>query len=252
MARLSGKTALITGGARGQGAAEARLFVAEGARVIIGDIRDDEGSALADELGAACSYIHHDVTDPDSWTRAVDHALDVSGRLDVLVNNAGIFRLTLIGKTSVDEYLDVIRVNQVGTFLGIQAAASVMRGSGGGSIINVSSVMGLRGGPGMLAYSASKFAIRGMTKAAALELAPAHIRVNSLHPGVIDTPMLADMLPTAGGAEQVGSRIPIGTVSQPEDVAPLALFLASDESRHCTGAEYIVDGGIVAGLGVGG
>ena len=226
------------------------MFVEAGAQVVIGDVLDEEGALVAKDLGTACTYVHHDVSDPAHWEAAVATTIASYGGLDVLVNNAGIFRITPIASTSVERYLRVVNVNQVGTFLGIQAAAAAMGTTGGGSIINISSVMGLRGGPGMVAYSATKFAIRGMTKCAALELAPVGIRVNSVHPGVIDTPMLGDMLPMAGGKEQLGARLPVGALSEPEDIGHIVVFLASDESRHCTGAEFVVDGGVTVGLGV--
>lgn len=252
--RLAGKVALITGGARGQGAAEARLFVEEGARVVISDVRTDDGEAVAKELGDVAVFFQHDVGSASDWAGAVAGATELFGGVDVLVNNAAVFRPTPIVSTTADEYMEIIRINQLGVFLGMQAVVAPMRAAGGGSVINVSSIGGVRGTPAYIAYSASKFAVTGMTKTAALELAPHWIRVNSLHPGVIDTPMLRETLADAGLAAamsdaRIGKQIPIGTASQPEDVARLALFLASDESRHCTGAEFFVDGGLTAGVG---
>jgi 3alpha(or 20beta)-hydroxysteroid dehydrogenase len=253
MDRLRGKVALITGAARGQGATEARLFAAEGAKVVLGDVLDGDGEVVAKELGDGVAvYVHHDVTDKAGWDAIVRTAVDTFGRLDILVNNAGIFRITPLATTTAEDYLTVTNVNQLGTFLGMQAVMKAMADSGGGSIVNLSSIAGLRGSAGTIAYSASKWAVRGMTKVAALELAPFKIRVNSIHPGIIDTPMLNDLLITDDAAKQaIGGRIPIGGVATADQVARLALYLASDESDHSTGAEFIVDGGITAGMGWG-
>lgn len=253
MGRLSGKVALITGAARGQGAAEARLFASEGAKVVLTDVLDDEGEVVAKEIGSAALYRHHDVTDEASWAAAVAATREAFGRLDVLVNNAGIFRITPLEATSADAYMEIIRVNQLGVFLGLKAVAGAMRDAGGGSIVNISSIAGLRGSPGTIAYSASKWAVRGMTKCAALELAPFKIRVNSVHPGIIDTPMLQDLMITDEAARSaVASRIPLHEVATAEQVSRLALWLASDESDHSTGSEFVVDGGITAGMGFSG
>jgi 3alpha(or 20beta)-hydroxysteroid dehydrogenase len=250
MGRLSGKVALITGAARGQGATEARLFAAEGAQVVLGDVLDADGELVAKELGDAAVYRHHDVTAKDDWDAIVATAVDTFGRLDVLVNNAGIFRITPLATTTAEDYLTVVNVNQLGTFLGMQAVVGPMTKAGGGSIVNLSSIAGLRGSAGTIAYSASKWAVRGMTKVAALELAPLGIRVNSIHPGIIDTPMLNDLLITDdAGKQAIGGRIPLRTVATADQVARLALYLASDESDHSTGSEFVVDGGITAGMG---
>jgi 3alpha(or 20beta)-hydroxysteroid dehydrogenase len=252
MGRLDGKVAIISGAGRGQGAAEAKLFANEGARVVLGDVLDADVELVAKEIGDAAIAVHHDVTVESEWAALVQKAVDEFGRVDVLVNNAGIFRITPLAATSADAYMDVIRVNQLGTFLGMQAVTAAMTASGGGSIINISSIAGLRGSAGTIAYSASKWAVRGMTKVAALELAPFGIRVNSIHPGIIDTPMLLDLMITDDTARAaIGSRIPIGQVANADQVARLALFLASDESDHSTGAEFVVDGGITAGMGFG-
>ncbi len=251
--RLAGKVALITGAARGQGAAAARLFVAEGARVVIGDVLVDEGRALAAELGEQASFVRHDVAAVEDWTNAVSHTVSAFGGLDVLLNNAGIYKVTPLRGTTAEEYLAVIKVNQLGVFLGMQAAVPALVRSrsepaaASGSIINISSIAGLRGVPGLSAYVASKFAIRGMTKSAAFELAPAKIRVNSIHAGVIDTPMLAEVFPVPGMREEWAARIPIGELAEASDIAEMALFLASEASKHCTGAEFVVDGGLTAG-----
>jgi 3alpha(or 20beta)-hydroxysteroid dehydrogenase len=241
--------AIISGGARGQGAAEARLFAAEGARVMVGDVLDGEGEVVVKEIGASAAYRHLDVTDAGSWADIVSATLDTFGQVNVLINNAGIFRITPLEATPADAYMEIVRVNQLGVFLGMQAVAGGMRAAGGGSIVNISSIAGLTGSAGSIAYSASKWAVRGMTKVAALELASAGIRVNSIHPGIIDTPMLADLHITDDATKSaVGARIPLGQVATPDHVARMALFLASDESDHSTGAEFVVDGGITAGM----
>jgi 3alpha(or 20beta)-hydroxysteroid dehydrogenase len=250
MGRLDGKVAIITGGARGQGAIEARLFAAEGARVVIGDVLDEEGGLVAKSIGSDASYRHHDVREEGQWADLVGHAVDTFGHLDILVNNAGIFRIQPLATTSAAAYMEIININQLGTFLGMQAAAPAMATSGGGSIVNISSIAGLRGSAGTMAYTASKFAVRGMTKVAALELAPLGIRVNSVHPGIIDTPMLLDLMITNEEERTAfGARIPVGRVAHAEQVAKMVLYLASDESDHSTGSEFIVDGGITAGMG---
>ncbi|MFC0108543.1 3-oxoacyl-ACP reductase [Kibdelosporangium aridum] len=247
MARLDGKVALITGAARGQGAAAARRFVEEGAKVTIADILDEQGKELAAELGAAAVYQHLDVTSEEDWTAAVERTLTEFGALNVLVNNAGIVHVKSIVDTTLAEYERVIKVNQVGTFLGMRAAIPALTEAKGGSIINVSSVEGLGGMAFLMAYTASKFAVRGMTKAAAMELGHLNIRVNSIHPGVIDTQMVRD---AAGGAEvdmkRVGKRVALRRCGQPEEIANLQVFLASDESSYSTGAEFVADGGATA------
>ena len=251
MGRLTGKVALITGGARGQGAAEARVFAAEGAKVVVTDVLDDDGALVAKELGDGAVFLHHDVTEPEEWRSVVTSAVDAFGRLDVLVNNAGIFRYTPLATTPVEQFDLVVRINQRSVFLGTQAVIPAMTAAGGGSIVNISSIAGLRGSSGTAAYSASKWAVRGMTKVAAMELAPLKIRVNSIHPGIIDTPMLNDLLFTgeAAARQAIGDRIPLGEVATAEQVARMALFLASDESDHSTGAEFVVDGGLTASIG---
>jgi len=249
--RLTGKVAIVTGGAQGQGAAIARHFVAEGAKVFVADIADDLGKALADELGEAARFKHHDVSDEDSWTALVEEANATFGPVNVLANNAGILRFAEIEKMTKEEYLFLVNVNQLGTFLGMKAVARTMRKNGGGSIINASSVEGLAGMASLTGYVATKWAIRGMTKAAAMELGPRGIRVNSIHPGMIDTPMTR---PHGGDAamEFGASRVPLRRVGYPEDIAPLYVFLASDESGYINGAEIAIDGGVTATHAFGG
>jgi 3alpha(or 20beta)-hydroxysteroid dehydrogenase len=251
MGRLNGKVAIVTGGAQGQGAAICRGFVAEGAKVVIADIAADEGELLAKELADAALFRRHDVTSEDDWTATVAAAVDTFGRVDVLVNNAGILMFAELTATSLEDYERVIRINQFGTFLGMRSVVAAMEAAGGGSIVNASSIEGLGGMPFLVAYSSSKFAIRGMTKAAAMELGPKGIRVNSVHPGMIDTGMTR----IHGGdaaMEWGGQRVALKRVGLPEDVVGIYVFLASDESSYCTGGEYTVDGGATATHAFGG
>lgn len=249
--RLAGKVAIVTGGAQGQGAEIARQFVAQGAKVVIADVADELGAALAAELGENAHFQHHDVSDEDSWTALVTDINERFGPVNVLANNAGILRFAEIERMTKEEYLLLVNVNQLGTFLGMKAVARTMRKNGGGSIINASSVEGLAGMASLTAYTATKFAIRGMTKAAAMELGPKQIRVNSVHPGMIDTPMTR---PHGGDAamEFGASRVPLRRVGYPEDIAPLYVFLASDESSYINGAEIAIDGGVTATHAFGG
>ncbi|MDQ1397450.1 MAG: 3alpha(or 20beta)-hydroxysteroid dehydrogenase, partial [Acidimicrobiaceae bacterium] len=236
---------LISGGARGMGAAEARLFAAEGAQVLVTDLLDAEGEALAKELDDGVAYRHHDVTNEDDWTAAVAEATERFGRLDILINNAGILFVAPLVMTSTEEYMRVVEVNQLGVFLGMKAVTAVMTTAGRGSIINISSVAGLNGPAGHVAYAASKWAVRGMTKVAAAELAPFGVRVNSIHPGLIDTPMLEQY--TALGIDagrDLVPAVPLGRLATAGDVARLALYLASDDSEYSTGSEFVVDGGM--------
>ncbi len=251
MGRLDGKVAIITGAARGQGAEEARLFVSEGARVLLCDVRDAEGEAVAADLGAKAVYQHLDVSDEAQWRAAVTRAKELYGGLTVVVNNAGIARTGTIENGSMEDLHRMIAVNQIGSWLGMRTSAAALRDSGGGSIVNVSSTAAFWGGaPGLAAYGMTKWALRGMTKSAALEFARDRIRVNSVHPGIIVTPMLTEGSPL--GQVDYGSRVPAGRPGQPIDVANVVLFLASDESDYCTGAEFVVDGGLVAGSQTGG
>jgi 3alpha(or 20beta)-hydroxysteroid dehydrogenase len=238
MGRVDDKVALISGGARGIGEADARLLVAEGAKVVIGDVRDDEGKALADELGDAARYVHLDVTEAEDWASAVATAVQEFGKLNVLVNNAGIANGSTLQQFDRGQWDRIIAVNLTGTFLGMQAAADALIAAGGGSIINVSSIEGIRGTPWAHGYVASKWGVRGLTKSVAMELAPHNVRVNSIHPGLIRTPL------TAGIPEDM-IQIPLGRAGDPIEVANFVLFLASDESSYATGAEFIMDGGAV-------
>lgn len=243
--RLSGRVAMVTGGARGMGAADVRKLSQEGAQVLVTDILDEEGHLLAKELGAAVHYAHLDVTDESQWAEVVAKAVTRFGGVHILVNNAGIGALGPLATMSQASYRQVIDINQVGVFLGMQAIIPAMTAVGGGSIINVSSVEGLYGSPGMVAYVASKFAVTGMTKVAALELGPLNIRVNSVHPGGIRTPMLD--IPELSGVDleaKIAAQTAVGRIGQPEEVADLVVFLASDASSYCTGAEFVVDGGL--------
>jgi 3alpha(or 20beta)-hydroxysteroid dehydrogenase len=241
MGRMDGMVALISGGAKGQGEAEARLFVAEGASVVIGDLLDDQGAKVVADLGDRAAYCHLDVTQPEDWEQAVAAVKDRFGRLDVLINNAGIVRLGMMLDVTLEEFRQVVDTNQIGCWLGMKTAAPLMAETGGGSIINISSMNGIMPGPGAMSYIASKFAIRGMTKAAALELAPLGIRVNSIHPGAIDTDMAHAALGDPEG-NPVGF-LPIPRMGRPEEVAKMARFLATDDSSYSTGSEFIIDGG---------
>jgi 3alpha(or 20beta)-hydroxysteroid dehydrogenase len=240
MERLAKKVALVSGGARGLGAAHARAIVAEGGKVVIGDVLDVEGRALAAELGDAARYVHLDVTSCEEWATAVAVAVDTFGLLNVLVNNAGIWNHGAIGEYTIEQWDRIMSINVTGAFLGITAARDALVASAPSSIVNTSSTAGIQGNPFVHGYVASKFAIRGLTKSVALELGPLNVRVNSVHPGVIRTPM-TDGLEVGG---QIGALRRIG---EPEEVAALVVFLASDESSFQTGAEFIVDGGQLAG-----
>ena len=243
MNRLDDKVALITGGARGQGAAEAELFVAAGAQVIITDVLDDEGAATAERLGAACEYMHQDVSSEDEWQSVVDAVVDRHGRIDVLVNNAGIFRVVGLVETSMQLWEQMIGINQTGVFLGMRTVAPVMKANGSGSIINISSIAGMRGAAVAHAYGATKWAVRGMTKSAAVELAPSGVRVNSVHPGIIDTAMIDEFGDMRASIEE---RIPLGRAAAADEVGKLVLFLASDDSGYCTGQEFVIDGAMTS------
>ncbi len=240
MDRLKDKIILITGGARGQGAAEARLFVSEGARVVITDVLEDQGRALAAELGQSASFVKHDVTSETDWAAAIAAAQALGG-LHGMVNNAGIYQPARLMDTDVQLFERHMRVNQLGCFIGMKSVVPLMEKSGGGSIVNISSVAGLRGSPGAIAYSATKWALRGMTKAAAVDLAPKGIRVNSIHPGPIDTEML-NVRTTEERAARL-QLVPMKRMGTVDEIANLVLFLVSNESSYITGAEVAIDGG---------
>ncbi|WP_342244608.1 SDR family oxidoreductase [Pseudomonas sp. OTU5201] len=233
---LAGKVALITGGARGIGAAIAALFEARGAKVAAADIAFSEERHERGRL-----LLPLDVSEPDAWSRAVASTMKTFGRLDVLVNSAGIFTVAALEDETLERYMRMVQINQLGVFLGMQAVLEPLRAVGGGSIVNLSSAAGLTGTPRTIGYSATKWAVRGMTKVAAIEFAPFNIRVNSIHPSAVATPMLGDM------AANAGKSTPLGRVALPEEVAELALFLASDASRYSTGSEFVCDGGLTAG-----
>ena len=241
--RLAGKVAIVTGGAQGQGAAICRAFVAEGASVVVADIADEPGKALADELGPQATFVHHDVSDEDSWKAVVEQAAATYGPVTALVNNAGVLAFAELTTMAAADFERLFRINVLGCFLGMKTVSPVMAQAGGGSIMNCSSVEGLGGMPTLVAYTGTKFAIRGMTKAAAMELGPQGIRVNSVHPGVVDTGM------TRGYAGEEGmrwaaKRVALKRVGTPDDIAPMYVFLASDESSFVTGATLSVDGGM--------
>ena len=242
--RLQGKVAIVTGAARGQGAAEARLFVAEGARVVLTDMLAEEGSATAEALGDAAVFVTHDVTSETDWARVVA-AANAWGRVDVLVNNAGIHWMRAIEDETVEGFRRILDVNLIGMFIGMREVTPAMRSSGGGSIINISSLAGMKGLHWHGAYGASKWAVRGLTKVAALELADDNIRVNSVHPGAIDTAMIPADRQGLGDARFATSLVP--RIGRPEEVAELVCFLASDASAFITGGEHVIDGGSLTG-----
>lgn len=248
MGLLDGKVALITGGARGMGEAHVRLFLSEGAQVVFGDVLEEEGKALAEETGAV--FVRHDVTSPGEWERAVATATELYGKLDVLVNNAGILKFRRIADMSLDDFSRIVDVNLKGTWLGVKSVIDPMKAAGRGSIVNISSIEGFIGAEGLSAYAASKFAIRGVTKSAARELARFKIRVNSVHPGAINTSMAmdADIMAEVDAEAFVKSMV-IKRFAKPVEVSHVVAFLASDRSSYCTGSEFTVDGGLTTGAG---
>jgi 3alpha(or 20beta)-hydroxysteroid dehydrogenase len=255
MGRLTGKVAIVTGAARGTGEATVRLFAAEGARVVIGDLLDDDGGRVAAELGAAAHFVHLDVGSEADWRRAVAETRERFGSVDVLVNNAAVLLMAAIEDTTLADFERVVRVNQVGTFLGIKSVLGCMKEAGGGSIVNVASIDGVTAKNGLVAYSSSKWAVRGITRVAALELGKFGIRVNAVCPEAGSTAMIAPYVPAGVDLEKATSY------SQPHlkpqryrssaekilDVAKLIVYLASDDSASCTGADFVVDGGNLAG-----
>jgi 3alpha(or 20beta)-hydroxysteroid dehydrogenase len=252
MGRLDGKVALVSGAARGMGRAAVQLFAAEGAKVAVCDIVDDEAKSVASEIGSNAVFQHLDVTREEDWAAATAATTNAFGKLDVLVNNAGIGEMVSFVDMTLEDYRRVTEVNQTGVFLGMKAAIEPMTTAGGGSIINISSIDGLVAANMVLHYIASKWAVRGMTKAAAIELAPRGIRVNSVHPGFIHTSIGSP----DGIARPEGRSVlddftkrwtPLGRTGEPEDIAKLVLFLASDDSAYSTGSEFVADGGMIAG-----
>ncbi|MDQ1027139.1 3alpha(or 20beta)-hydroxysteroid dehydrogenase [Streptomyces umbrinus] len=255
MGKLDGRVVLVTGAARGQGEQEARLFAAEGARVVVADVLDDQGEKLAKEMGAL--YVHLDVSREADWAAAAAAAKEAYGKVDGLVNNAGILRFNSLVDTPLDEFMQVVQVNQVGVFLGIKTLAPEIEAAGGGTIVNTASYTGVTGMAYVGAYSATKHAIVGLTRVAALELAPKGIRVNAVCPGAIDTAMsnpalldpTADAEASSAGVERLYRKlVPMGRIGKPEEVARLALFLSSEDSSYITGQPFVIDGGWLAGV----
>ncbi|MEV7830020.1 glucose 1-dehydrogenase [Streptomyces subrutilus] len=261
MGKLDGRVVIITGAARGQGEQEARLFAAEGARVLLGDVLDDQGAAVAEEIGEdRARYVRLDVTREEDWSAAVEAAKDAFGAIDGLVNNAGILRFNELTATPLEEFRQVVEVNQVGAFLGIRTVAPEIAAAGGGTIVNTSSYTGLTGMAYVGAYAATKAAVLGLTRVAALELAGRGIRVNALCPGAVDTPMANPGLLDPAGQSDEGREamaalyrrvVPLGRVGRPEEVARLALFLTGGDSSYITGQPFVIDGGWTAGVSLG-
>jgi 3alpha(or 20beta)-hydroxysteroid dehydrogenase len=250
--RLDGKVALITGGARGMGKSHVRHFVAAGARVVLGDVRDQQGAAVAAGLGPdSCRFVHHDVSSEGDWADAVAATLAAFGRVDVLVNNAGILLHAPIAEMTLADFRRVLEVNLVGCWLGIKAVVAPMTAAGGGSIVNISSIEGIAGAGGLSAYSASKFGVRGVTRSAAQELGRHGIRVNSVHPGGVMTSMSITAAEAFADADPAAlfKTMPIPRLGEPIEISRLVAFLASDESSYTTGAEFIADGGLLSGPG---
>lgn len=248
MQRLANKIAIITGGARGMGAETCRLFVAEGATVVIADLLETEGLALVEELGQTASFRRLDVSDEDDWQQLVNETVQRFGRIDVLVNNAAVLVFGAIEQLAKADFERALAVNLTGTFLGIHTVAPIMREQRAGSIVNISSVDGLRGVNALAAYVASKWGVRGLTKVAALELGPHGIRVNSVHPGGVDTQMSN---PSGASREELAGQyrqVPLQRIGAPEEIARATLFLASDDASYCNGSELSVDGGAAAGF----
>lgn len=252
MGQLDGKVALITGGARGMGKSHVRRFVAEGAKVVFGDVLTEDGEKLAADLGDDVRFVRMDVTDPDDWATAVDTAVTAFGALNILVNNAGIMRHKRIEDMSLDECRQVLDVNLIGQWIGVKTVIEPMKAAGGGSIVNISSTEGFIGAAGLAAYAASKFGVRGLTKAAARELGRYGIRVNSVHPGGVLTPMVMQddvVTATADSADSFMKALPLGRMAKTKEVSGAVVYLASDDSSYCTGTEVLVDGGLITGAG---
>ncbi|MGE7842802.1 glucose 1-dehydrogenase [Lysinibacillus sp. NPDC093712] len=243
MSRLAGKVAIITGAAQGMGAAHAKLFVENGAKVILTDLNEEKGNAFAAELGENAIFVKQNVTSEEDWATVIAKAEEAFGPVNVLVNNAGITMAKNMLEVTLEEYRRIVDINQVSVFLGMKTVAGSMAKTGGGSIVNISSMNGLVAGA--IGYTDTKFAVRGMTKAAAINLAPMGIRVNSVHPGVIATPMVVQA-DTKAAVEEFSKHIPLKRVAQPEEVSNMVLFLASDDSSYSTGSEFVIDGGLTA------
>jgi 3alpha(or 20beta)-hydroxysteroid dehydrogenase len=241
-ARLTGKVAIITGGARGQGEAEARLFASHGAQVVVTDVLAEQGQAVAESLGDQAIFVQHDVSSEKGWADVIDHTLHRFGRVDVLINNAAISKPLKLEDTTTATFRQIIDINQVGVFLGMRAVLQPMKQAGGGVIINVASVAGLQGTSTLFAYTASKWAVRGMSKSAALELARYNIRVNVINPGVIDTPINHDNPDKMN--QVLVQTTPLRRMGDPIEIAEAALFIASDAARFATGADFTIDGGM--------
>ncbi len=242
--RLDGKVALISGGASGIGAAHARVFAAEGARVVIGDIQEDKGQEVAADVnnnGEEAIFVRLDVTSENDWQNAVHEAVARFGKLTTLINNAGVYWPAGVEEETRDQWQKMIEINQTGVWLGMKTAVPALRASGNAAIVNISSLYGLIGSPGSIAYHASKGAVRLMTKAAALEYVRQGIRVNSIHPGQIDTPILAGLTPEQDA--EIKEATPMGRLGRPEEIAYGSLYLCSDEASYTTGTELIIDGG---------
>ena len=242
--RLDGKVALVSGGASGIGAAHARVFAAEGAKLVAGDLQGDKGRAVVEAVNASggeAVFVHLDVTRQADWERAVGEAVSRFGKLTTLINNAGIYWPRGTEEETLEGWNTMISVNQTGVWLGMKAAVPAMREAGGGAIVNISSLYGLIGSPGSITYHATKGAVRLMTKSAALEYVKAGIRVNSIHPGQIDTPILSGLTPEQN--EQIKAATPMGRLGRPEEIAYGSLYLCSDEAAYTTGAELVIDGG---------
>ncbi|MEU1330132.1 glucose 1-dehydrogenase [Streptomyces sp. NPDC005865] len=260
MGKLDGRVVIVTGAARGQGEQEARLFVEEGAKVVVADVLDEQGEALAQELGEkSARYVHLDVGDEEQWRTAVTTTKDAFGKMDGLVNNAGILRFNELVSTPLEEFQQIIQVNQIGCFLGIRTVAPEIAAAGGGTIVNTASYTALTGMAFVGAYAATKHAILGLTRVAAVELAGRNVRVNAVCPGAVDTPMTnpaqldPDADPQAAGeavAELYKKLVPLGRIGRPQEVAALALFLTGDDSAYITGQPFVIDGGWLAGVSV--
>lgn len=243
MGRVQDKVIIVTGGANGMGETHVRLLASEGAKVVITDIDEKKGTQLAEEIGENAIFVKHDVSSESDWQNVVQEATEKFGPINVLVNNAGISPVTSIETMSLEDYQNVVNINQISVFLGMKSVISSMKETEGGSIINISSINGLVAG--VVGYTDTKFAVRGMTKAAAKEFARYGIRVNSVHPGIIDTPMVQNS-PAYDQIVAYSKMVPLGRMSKPEEVSQMVLYLASDESSYSTGAEFVVDGGLTS------